>query len=341
MITAGVGGPLTGRGADLLIVDDSIKNAEEALSPTIRDAQWDWWQSVASTRIEPGGMAILMGTRWHADDLQGRVLAASESGNGPAVTRIRMPAIAEEDDLLGRQPGEPLWPERWSLTSLQQRQSALDQYWWSAMYQQAPGRHGSTEWPAEYFDDHIWTDGLPERFEPGVIAVDPSKGRHGNRGDYSAIVFVGLADGFLWVDSSIVRRPVERIVSDGIDMATQYSTSLHGFAVEVNQFQELLVAEFEKQTAERRLAPLPIYTINNTVNKKLRISRLGPYFCRDKLRFLDTPSNRLLISQAKQFSMKDVTGVHDDGPDALEMAIRTITELAPATASCGAEPPPS
>jgi len=136
-----------------------------------------------------------------------------------------------------------------------------------------------------------------------------------------------LKEGKIFIDSSISRRPTEAIVSEGIDFALRHAESLHAFAIETNQFQELLVGEFERQIEDRGLHPLPIYTINNTVNKKLRISRLGPYFARKKLHFLDTPSNRLLIDQCETFSMKEVRGVHDDGPDALEMALRTLIEL--------------
>lgn len=327
MKTAGAGGALTGSGAHVLIADDTIKNAEEALSPTIRHGLWDWWQSTAATRIEPGGLAILMQTRWHEEDLSGRVIAAAESGEGPPVNRIHLPAIAEDNDWLGREPGEALWPARWPIEVLRQKERALDRYWWESLYQQQPGRHGSTEWPEEYWGQHLWVDQMPEAFDFGAIAVDPSKGKHATKGDYSAIVFVGVKDGLLWIDSSVRRRPVEDIVRDGIDMALRHNGSFHAFGIEVNQFQELLVGEYERQLAERKLTPLPIHTIDNRVNKKLRIGRLGPYFARLKVRLLDTPDNRLLIKQCSQFSMRDISGVHDDGPDAMEMAIRILVEL--------------
>lgn len=167
----------------------------------------------------------------------------------------------------------------------------------------------------------------PDRFDLGAIAIDPSKGKDARRGDYSAIVFTGLSGGLLHVDSSLSRRPSEQIVSDAIDMAIQYGHSLHAFGVEINQFQELLVGEFERQVEMRGLMPLPIHTINNTTNKKLRISRLGPYFARKRLFFRPHASNRLLIDQCRNFTMKDIRGVHDDGPDALEMSIRLLNHL--------------
>ena len=72
MTTAGVGGPITGRGAHLLLVDDPIKNDEEARSPTQRQKQWEWWQSVATTRLRPGAVMLVIQTRWHRDDLTGQ-----------------------------------------------------------------------------------------------------------------------------------------------------------------------------------------------------------------------------------------------------------------------------
>jgi len=183
MLTAGIGGPLTGKGLDLLIVDDSLKNAEEALSPTIRDSHWDWYQSTASTRIEPGGLTIFIQTRWHEDDLPGRVWRASQSGDGEPVLRLRMPAIAEEDDWLGRKKGEALWPERWPIEELRKREMSLDRYWWEALYQQAPGRHGSSEWPDDYFKEHIWETTIPERYDMGSNREStPPKGRKGAGG---------------------------------------------------------------------------------------------------------------------------------------------------------------
>ncbi len=137
MVTAGVGGPITGKGAHLLIVDDPVKNAEQALSETIRDKQWDWWLSTARTRLEPGAVVVVLMTRWHEADLGGRLLAAAKAGGDP-VRELRLPAIATGDDPLGRRPGEALWPARYSAAYLEHTRRVLGSYWWSAMYQGAP-----------------------------------------------------------------------------------------------------------------------------------------------------------------------------------------------------------
>lgn len=139
MVTAGVGGPLTGRGADLLIVDDYVKNAEEAASEVIRAKTWDWWQSTARTRIHPGGVAIVVATRWHDDDLIGRLLKQAHADpEADQWHRIRLPALAEADDPLGRQPGEALWADRYDVAELDRIRASVGAYYWSALFQQSP-----------------------------------------------------------------------------------------------------------------------------------------------------------------------------------------------------------
>ena len=114
--TAGAGGALTGKGAHLLIIDDPIKNSEEAQSETQRNKLWDWFRSTAYTRIEPGGICLIVQTRWNQDDLAGRVI--SELSSVEPWEIISFPALAEEQDVLGRSTGVALWPERRPLEEL-------------------------------------------------------------------------------------------------------------------------------------------------------------------------------------------------------------------------------
>lgn len=138
MVTAGVGGGLTGKGAHLLIIDDPVKNAEEAQSERTRQAHHDWWMSTARTRLQKGSGVILVMTRWHEDDLAGRLLADEIEG-GDKWEILNLPAFAESpNDPMGREIGEPLWPEMFDLPTLQQTKRAMGEYWFSAMYQQRP-----------------------------------------------------------------------------------------------------------------------------------------------------------------------------------------------------------
>jgi predicted phage terminase large subunit-like protein len=149
MVTAGIGGPLTGRGVHALLVDDPIKNAIEAHSKAKREAIWQWWTSTAATRIEPDGFAVIIQTRWHEDDLAGRLLAGMAE-DGWRWKYINIPAIALADDPLGRQPGEALWPGRYPLEELLAIKASLGSYVWNALFQGRPaeqeGGYFETDW---------------------------------------------------------------------------------------------------------------------------------------------------------------------------------------------------
>lgn len=120
----GRGGSSTGRGADYLILDDPIKDKAEAESPTIRDACWDWFNATMSSRLMThDGAIIIVMTRWHEDDLVGRLTdPANKHYNADEAAQwkiVHIPAIAGDDDSLGRAPGEALWPERFGLPYLE------------------------------------------------------------------------------------------------------------------------------------------------------------------------------------------------------------------------------
>jgi predicted phage terminase large subunit-like protein len=137
MNTAGVRGPITGKGANIAIIDDPVKNDQEAMSKTYREATWDWYRATFSTRIQEDGAIILVMTRWHEDDLAGRLISAQEEG-GDKWAVVNLPALAEDSDILGRRPGEPLCPELFAKETLEATRVRLGSYWWNALYQQRP-----------------------------------------------------------------------------------------------------------------------------------------------------------------------------------------------------------
>lgn len=148
---AGVGGPITGKGARIAIIDDPVKNAEEANSEVMREKIWEWYQSTLYTRLTPDGRIIVVMTRWHEDDLVGRLLKKEreeiEAGThiGERWTVINFPAVAEENDYLGREPGEPLWPEfGFTKERLAEIFSEVGSYVANALYQQRPNAAGGT-----------------------------------------------------------------------------------------------------------------------------------------------------------------------------------------------------
>lgn len=150
MWAAGVGGPITGKGFHVGIIDDPIKNSEEAASSVMRQKQWDWYQSTFATREEPGGAIILTMTRWDEDDLAGRLLEQEESGESEDRWHIvHLPAIRDASMLTEwpatctvsedwREDGEPLCPERYGLEKLNALRRRIGEYFWLSLFQGVP-----------------------------------------------------------------------------------------------------------------------------------------------------------------------------------------------------------
>jgi len=152
LIAAGVGGPITGRGASVAIIDDPFKNYEEAASATVRESVWQWYRSTLRTRLDPNGAIVLIMTRWHQDDMAGRLLAEMKEGTGEDWEVISLPGIADNDDPLGRKAGEALSP-RFPINELLTIKKALGGYLFGALYQQTPrAKEGN------YFKDHWFID---------------------------------------------------------------------------------------------------------------------------------------------------------------------------------------
>lgn len=126
VLATGIGGPLTGHGVRLLVVDDPFKNRQDADSALIRERTWQWFTSTALTRIEPGGSALVVHTRWHRDDLIGRC----ERHDEIAWEVTSLPAINAQ--------GRALWPERWPVSELERRRAEVGEYDWDSLFQQSP-----------------------------------------------------------------------------------------------------------------------------------------------------------------------------------------------------------
>lgn len=323
--SAGVGGGITGMGGQWLLIDDPVKNREEADSSIYRQTTWDWYTSTMYTRQAPDARILLVMTRWHSEDLAGKLIQSAESNKtADQWTVITFPAISDGEitQYDNRNKGDALWPERFPLDDLTRVKASIGEYQFSALYQQSPRSGGGTEWPDEYFSRDIWFDDWPNTITLKTIGVDPSKGRDGKHGDYSAIVRLGRdRDGILYCQADLARRNSEEIV--GTVLESQQSFKADAIAIESNQFQELLAV----QVKERALAagmPMPVMQIVNTVSKTIRIRRLGPYISQGSIRFkAGCPSTKLLVQQLRDFPTSD----HDDGPDALEMALRSMIEV--------------
>jgi len=149
MLATGVGGPLTGHGVTGVgVIDDPFKNRRDADSRLIRERVWEWYTDTFYTRLEPGSSVVVQHTRWHPDDLIGRLVG--EAG----FQRIRLPAIAEDaDDALGRELGAALWPERFPIEKLRAIEETVGAYSFASLYQQRPRPRGEELYNAPTFYD--------------------------------------------------------------------------------------------------------------------------------------------------------------------------------------------
>lgn len=167
----GIGGGFTGRPADIFIIDDPIKNHEEALSETTKKSQWNWFQTCCITRMSEHSGIIVMATSWSEDDLPARVVDAYR--NTGRLTILRFPAINEEGEpgFNHELPLGPLVPNLHSIDQLKEIKAGFSDYWWSCIYQQSPMALGGNVFKQEFAQFYLPKD-LPVKFEKVIASWD-------------------------------------------------------------------------------------------------------------------------------------------------------------------------
>lgn len=216
-----------------------------------------------------------------------------------------------------------LWPEHESLYALMTMRVDEGRAAFEREKQNSPIDPSKCEWPEEYFGHHLWFDKWPSDLTVKVVALDPSKGGDARHGDYSAYVMLGIdRHDVLYVEADMDRRPTPTMVADGVRIIHRFAPD--GFGIETNQYQDLLIEEFQRAFQEHKVRKMIPRRIDNYLNKNVRIRRIGPYLAQKRIRFLvKGTATKLLVDQLRDFPL----GSHDDGPDALEMAIRLVETL--------------
>lgn len=327
MVTAGAGGPITGRGANLLIIDDPVKNARDANSPTVRQAVWDWWQSTALTRLEPDASVLIIQTRWHKHDLAGRLLTEDpdevDEADDERWEVLNLPALAESaGDELGRKPGDALWPQRWPAERLMRRMRRLGSYVWGALYQQRP-----TDPEGNYFKRSWFTVVEPERvptLSRSCRCWDLAATVQGEKGntdpDFLAGVKVGKGENGKYY---VQHAHVERTTPEGVEKTIQQFGHSDGRTVAIRAEQEgaasgkIVAAHFSRlmDSWDFRFTGIP---------RNSKLTRSGPFNAaceRGDVILVAGKWNEAFIEQLVSFP----NGAHDDQVDA---AVGAYTELA-------------
>lgn len=335
MVTAGVGGALTGRGAHVAAVDDPFKGSEDAGSPTMRDRVWDWWQAVLLTRLEPQGSVLLVNTRWDDDDLSGRLL--KEEPDDWIV--IDLPAIAlTADDPLGRQPGEALWPARFTAEDYARiRKSVGERVWWS-LYQQQPRPLEGGVWQ--------WSWITANRISPAafrgvdlariVVAIDPSGGSSRTNDETGIVASARAADGELYVlaDKS-GRHGANTWGREACLLAIELRAD--AFVVETNfggdMTRQVLIQAWAELEREGRTNGMPmprIVEVNAKQGKRLRAEPIAQLYEQGAVHHLGE------FAELERQMVTWIPGM--DSPDRMDAAVHGLTELAnPGAGAVGTE----
>jgi len=311
MRAVGVGAGITGVGGDLILIDDPVKNREEAESEVYREKVWQWYTDDLYTRLEPGGALVLVMTRWNEDDLAGRILKSEMAADWEVVS---LPAIAEEDDALGRAPGTPLCKDRYDLKALEDIRRTQGEYSFQALYQQRPSAREGVFFKVGKL---IIVDAAPAGL-PTIRAWDEAATE--GDGDYTAGVRMcgPDADGIFYV-TDVVRGQWS---TDARDALIQQTAQLDGRTVRIRGAQEPGSAGVDRAKAFiRMLAGFTVTTERASGPKEVRADPYSAQVNAGNVRLVRGDWNRTYIEELRTFPL----GKHDDQVDAASDAFNALT----------------
>ena len=321
-VAAGVGGGITGKGAHVLVIDDPVKNREDAESEHSRSSVWDWYTSTAYTRLAPGGGILIILTRWHDDDLAGKLLLAAADGADDWEV-VKYPAIAEKDEKF-RTEGEALHPERYSAASLEKIKKAIGPRDWSALYQQNPvadeGDYFSREMINYYDEADVELDKL--RY---YCAWDLAIGQR-ERNDYSVGLVVGVDeyDKLFIVDCVRGRWDGFELVERILDLYETWHPGVVG--IEKGHIEMALGPFLEKRVRERKLHEA--YFRDLKIGRRDKEARARAIQGRMQQGMVYFPKTPIWVGPLIAELLRFPNGVHDDQVDALAWIGLMMTEFA-------------
>ena len=318
----GVGAAVTGRRADLVILDDLVAGHEAADSEAQREATWDWYRGDLYTRLKPGGRIVLIMTRWNPDDIAGRLLDEVKTG-GDEWRILKLPAIAEGDDPLGREPGQPLWPEWEDAMALARKRAAVGERGWWSLYQQSPR-------PME--------GSLFKVAMLGTVDAAPIAAARVRRWDLAATRQVGTRDpdwtvGVLMSRSAEGRYTVEDVVRlrggpDEVEAAIVATAQRDGKAVKIGlPIDPGQAGVAQAQYLTRRLAGYSVDAVRETGDKATRAAPFASQVNVGNVSLVRAPWNRAFLDELAAFPASG----HDDQADAASGAFEMVAtpQIAP------------
>ena len=329
---AGVGAAIVGFRADGILIDDPIPSREDADSEHAREKTWDWYKSDLVTRLKPGGWVILIQTRWHEDDLAGRIIAEMEAG-GERWDIVSLPAEAEPGDLLGRKPGEWLWDDddayRYGEFLRRQKATQLPRNW-SALYQQRPAPETGDYFEAKWL--HTYSTQPPRHTLNVYGASDYAVTSQG--GDYTVHVVIGVdpENRMYLLDLWRGQTPSNIWVDVWCDLVRKWRPSF--WAEEGGQIVSG-VGPFLEQRARERQAYTHRVRFASRGDKAVRAQSIRGRMATHGL-YIPQGAPWLADLRAELFSFP--VGRHDDQVDALGLAGQLLDKISAASRPRPPEP---
>ncbi len=305
-IAVGVGGSITGRGADILLIDDPIKNREEADSDVYREKVWNWFTSTAFTRLHPKGVAVVILTRWHVDDLAGRILENSHLKGRTKI--INFPAIAQKYDHY-RQEGQALWLERYNIAALDEIRQTIGPYDWQSLYQGSPVLNENQEFKPE------WIRRIPEMQVEAMntrrfLTVDTAMSKQ-TQADYTGFVDNRVNSENYWhIMAWRMKVGPEELVDMLFTLHNNHRYEAIG--IEKTTYTQGLKPYLDAEQRRRRVF-LPLFELShNQTAKEIRVRGLIPRYASRSVFHIEGETKEL-EEEMYQFPH----GLHDDIIDSL------------------------
>jgi predicted phage terminase large subunit-like protein len=310
----GVRGPITGRRADLILIDDPVKTWAEAESHASRDALYDWYRAELLSRLKPNGRVVLIMTRWHEDDLVGRLISHDKDW-----TILRLPALAEPGDPMGRAVGEALWPDWESAELLTRKCATMGEHIFQAMFQQKPMAGGSLLFDATKLEVTAVPPGVVRTVRAWDLAATAST--TGRNPDWTVGLKLGLMADARYVVLDIVR--LQGVPTD-VEQAVGATARADGVATTIALAQDPGQAGVAQIAHYRRnLHGFNVVSSPETGSKTMRATPASALVGAGRIMVVDASWTNAFVAELQAFPQ----GAKDDQVDALARALATISQV--------------